>query len=132
MAVNNISAIERYNWEKKAAQKAAKSIASGLKSAIAQTTNPRTYFAQKSSTAAPKYKENRLTRISMRAPQYIFKQHYGFEGTKKNGVNMRLRGTDVINIALQKANALETLADELTEIRAEEVFTKLNFNTNGR
>lgn len=143
MSVNNLSAIERFNLEKKAANQAARAIAAGLRSAVAQTTVDarivkdkylyrNSGFAAKSTGASAKYKDQRLSRIAMRAPHYIFKQHYGFEGTKKNGVNMRLRGTDVINIGLQKANALETLADALTDIRAEEVFTKLNFNTNGR
>ena len=132
MSVNNLSAIERFNLEKKAANQAARAIVVGLRSAVAQTTDPISGFAAKSTGASAKYKDQRLSRIAMRAPHYIFKQHYGFEGTKKNGVNMRLRGTDVINIGLQKANALETLADALTDIRAEEVFTKFNFNTNGR
>lgn len=132
MAVNNLSATQLFELEKKAGNRAARTLSDSLRSAVAQTTDPVSFTAQKRTGASARYKDNRLTRIAMRAPHYIFKQHYGFEGRKKNGVNMRLRPTNVINIALEKANILESLADELTDIRAEEVFTKINFQRNVR
>lgn len=132
MAVNNLSATQLYDLEKKAGNRAARTLSGALRSAVAQTTNPVSFTAQKTTGAGARYKDNRLSRIAMRAPHYIFKQHYGFEGRKKNGVNMRLAPTNVINIALDKANVLESLADELADFRAEEVFTKINFTRNGR
>jgi len=132
MAVNNLSFIQLYELEKKAGNRAARTLSGALRSAVAQTTAPVSFTAQKSTGASAKYKVNRLSRIAMRAPHYIFKQHYGFEGRKSNGVNMRLKPTDVINLALDKANVLEQLADDLTNIRADQVFTLIKFPRNGR
>jgi len=84
--------------------------------------------ASKKSTVRSRFRDGRLDRLTFVAPDYVFKQNFGFEGQKKNGVNMRLKATDVLNKALQKSGVLVNLADDLAELRAEEIMVKMNFN----
>jgi len=120
------SAIDLYQLEKKVGKEAANRLTNSLRGAVRYTTKPKVGLAMKSSASA-KYKNNRLQRLVIQAPHYIFKQHYGFEGTKSNGVQMRLKQTFVIDIALTTSNVLESLADDIGNIRMEEVTTKINF-----
>jgi hypothetical protein len=113
--------------EKQVANKAKKQLASALKFAIDRTTYKKTGEATKSAGSRAVFKDNRLQRITLKAPHYIFKQNYGFEGTKKNGINMRLKSTGVLNIAIERSNVLETLANEISEIRLSQVTSKINF-----
>jgi hypothetical protein len=124
------SAIDLYNLEKKAAGNATRSIRSGLKSAIAKTTFKQSGTALNQAGSRAVFKDNRLQRVTIKAPHYIFKQHHGFEGKKKNGIMMRLRSTGVINIALDETNVLETLADQISDIRASKVESAINFERN--
>jgi hypothetical protein len=55
-------------------------------------------------------------------------QNFGFEGQKSNGVNQRLQATDVFERALDSANILEDLADEISELRIDQVTALINFN----
>lgn len=121
------SAIDLYNLEKQIANRSVTAIRTGTKRAIGETTNSKSGEALRQAGSRAVFKDNRLQRITIRAPHYIFKQHYGFEGSKKNGVMMRLKPTDVISKALEYSNVLETLADEIAEIRLSEVTSKINF-----
>lgn len=122
------SAIDLYNLEKKAASNATRDIAKGLRYGIARTTHKKTGAALETAGSRAVFKDNRLQRVTIRSPHYIFKQHCGFEGTKKNGINMRLRATDVINYSLDQTNVLDTLADEIGNIRASQVESAINFD----
>ena len=124
------SAVDLYNAERQAASKATATVRSGVRSAISRTTDKRSGQALKAVGSRFVFKDNRLQRVTIKSNDYIFKQHYGFEGTKKNGVNMRLRATGVINLALQNTNVLETLADSIGEIRADQITAKINFPVN--
>jgi len=117
--------------EKVIAKKATKALRYNLRSAINQTTNKQTGLASKAGSRAV-FKYGRLQRVTLKAPHYIFKQHYGFEGQKSNGVNMRLRATDVLNKAIASGNVLENLADGIANIRSEQVLATINFNKNGK
>ena len=145
--MSQFSAVDLYmlqRLEKEAAARATKSIKAGLKYAIAETTSrpkvvkiggkvyryQNTGEAQKTAGSRAVFKDERLQRVTIRAPHYIFKQHYGFEGTKKDGVNMRMKPTGVIDLALQKANVLETLATEIGNIRADQVIANMSFDVN--
>ncbi len=133
-----VSAVDRYNLEKKLAGTATRSLRTGMRYAIDRTTNDarviggkyiyrNSGLALKDAGSRAVFKDQRLQRLTLRAPHYIFKQHFGFEGNKKNGIMMRLRATDVLNKALEQANVLETLADGIAEIRMDEVTARINF-----
>lgn len=122
-----ISAVDLYNLERKAGGNAAKILRVGLRAAISETFNTTAGGESRKATSRAVYKEDRLQRITIKAPSYIFKQHFGFEGRKKNGVNMRLKSTDVINKALLKSNVLEKLADDIANIRIDQFALKINF-----
>lgn len=113
--------------EKKLAAASVQKLRRNLRSAIAQTTSNTFSGQAKKTTARSKFRAGRLDRLTIVSPHYIFKQHYGFEGTKKNGVTMRLKATNVLNVALDKSNLLEDLATGIANIRSEEVITKINF-----
>lgn len=124
-----IGAVDLYQLEKQLATRTTASLRNSTRSAIQQTTNSETSTGEAIKQAGSRavFKENRLQRITIRAPHYIFKQQYGFEGVKSNGVNMRLKSTSVITQALNASNILEKLADEISEIRLSEVTAKINF-----
>lgn len=135
------SAVDLYALEKSLANRSTTALRTGLRNAIKSTTNSKTYrtsgdktysydntgLAVNSSGARAVFKDKRLQRIAIKAQHYIFKQNYGFEGSKKNGVNMRLEATSVLLKALNDSNVLEDLADEISEIRLSEVTAKINF-----
>ena len=113
--------IDRYQEEKRIGKATSASVKSALKSKIKETTKSKTGTAERTASSRAVFKNQRLQRITLQAPHYIFKQHFGFEGTKKNGVNMRLAKTNVINKVLDGTNILENLADALSNLRSEEV-----------
>jgi len=123
--------VDLYMLEKQAGKKAADKLKTAFKTAIKNAVNVTDNGEAKKATVTTKYKNERLDRLSFVAPSYIFKQNFGFEGSKKNGVTMRLTATDVLNKALNTSHVLEELADDLTDIRAEEVITAINFTRNG-
>lgn len=124
--------IDILSLEKELASKSTNSIKSALKSVISSTTHSRTGNALRVASAGSKFKNDRLQRITVKAPHYIFKQNYGFEGTKSNGINMRLKQTSVIEKALNESNVLETLADGISELRLSQVTALIQFTKNGR
>jgi len=113
--------------EKQLTSDAVKKLRSAVREQISKTTNTKTGEALKIGGAGSRFKNNRLQRIVIQAPHYIFKQNYGFEGQKSNGVNQRLKATDVFSKAIEESNILEKLADDLSELRMEQVIalTKL-------
>ena len=61
-------------------------------------------------------------------PHYGFKNHFGFEGVKSNGIKMRLLSNQgFLSEAMEANNALETLVTEIGNIRGDEVIYKINF-----
>lgn len=63
----------------------------------------------------------------MQAPDYVFKNNYGFEGKKSNGVNQRLKATDLINQALDDSKVLDSLADNIATLRGDRVALAISF-----
>lgn len=134
-------AVDTYQLERNLANKTTRVLRTAVRSAISKTVSDKrivqsggnsylydnTGNAIKQAGSRSVFKNGRLQRFTIRAPHYIFKQQYGFEGTKSNGVNMRLNATTVINKALEEANILESVADEISEIRMEEVISIINF-----
>ena len=121
------SAIDLYNLEKGLANRSTKAIRTGIRNAILATTKNKSGLALNTAGSRAVFKDQRLQRITIKSQDYIFKQNYGFEGQKKNGIMMRLKATSVIARALETSNVLETLADEIAEIRLSEVTAKINF-----
>lgn len=107
--------------EKEIASKAVNKLRGAVRSEIGNTSTERTGDALKIANAGSRFKFGRLQRIVIKAPYYTFMQNYGFEGTKSNGVNQRLKATDVFLKALESSNVLETLADEISELRIDQV-----------
>jgi hypothetical protein len=126
------SAIDLYNLERQLANKGTSSLKVALKNAINSTAGIKTFAALNTANSRAVYKDQRLQRITIQAPHYIFKQNYGFEGSKSNGVNMRLKKTSVIAKALDTSNILNTLADGISEIRLSQVSSLIHFSLNGR
>lgn len=112
--------------EKQITSEVVKKLRVAVREQISKTTNIKTGDALKIGGAGSRFKNNRLQRIVLQAPHYIFKQNYGFEGQKSNGINQRLRATDVFSKAIQESNVLEKLADDLSELRMEQVIALTN------
>lgn len=121
------SAADLFLLEKKAGTAARQKMERGLRYAIGRTLHKGKTGDALKATSRAVYKDNRLQRITMKAPHYVFKNHYGFEGTKKNGVKMRLLTRGILNIALDQSNVLETLATDIANIRADQAVLKINF-----
>lgn len=121
-----ISAVDLYQLERNVGKDAAKTLTKSLRSMISNTSNRKTGEASKSRVTSV-FKNQRLDRLTIFAPHYVFKQHYGFEGSKKNNVNMRLQSTNVLNRAIQETDILNKLIDDITDIRSEEVISVINF-----
>lgn len=113
--------------EKAVAKKATNAIRNAFRNAVKQTTTTGTGTAIKLTGSRAVFKDQRLQRVTLKAPHYIFKQHHGFEGSKKNGVNMRLKATNVLNAALSNNSVLETLVNDIADIRGSQVLSKINF-----
>lgn len=124
------SAVDLYLLEKQIGKDAAGKLRKAFKSELRKAVNVK--GESKKATVSAKYKDQRLDRLSFSAPDYIFMQHNGFEGTKKNGVTMRLQPTDVLNKALQVSGVMDSLADDLSNLRAEDVITAINFTRRGQ
>jgi hypothetical protein len=125
-----VSAVDLYflqQEEKKAGKEASVSLKNALKSAINKNLHLQTYNAVRTANSIPKYKDNRLQRLTMQAPDYVFKNNYGFEGKKSNGVNMRLKSTDLINQALDESKVLDSLVDKIATLRGDRVALAISF-----
>jgi hypothetical protein len=104
-----------------------KKLRSAVREQISKTSEAKSGQAIKTGGAGSRFKNGRLQRITLSAPHYIFKQHYGFEGKKSNGVNQRLKGTNVFEKALDSANVLEDLANQISELRIDQVTALIQF-----
>ena len=111
--------------ERKIGQEAVLKIRAGFKAALRNAV--KVEGASKKATVVSKYKEGRLDRLTFIAPDYIYKQNFGFEGKKSNGVNMRLKATHVVQEAIQNSGALNELAEKLADLRGTEILTQINF-----
>lgn len=98
-----------------------------LRDSIKSNSKSRTGLAERTAGARSVFKNDRLQRIAIKAQHYVFKQNYGFEGTKKNSVKMRLNATEVIGKALENNGILDDLSDSISAIRSEQVLAIINF-----
>lgn len=126
------SAIDLYNLERQLANKGTSALKIALKNAINSTVGIKSFESLNSANSRAVFRDQRLQRITIQAPHYIFKQNFGFEGSKSNGINMRLEATSVLSKALDSSNILNTLADGIADIRLSQVSALINFQKNGR
>ena len=119
--------IDLFMLEKQAGTQFANRIKRNLLSSIRSKTNKGEGLALKS-TVKPFYKNNLLERITIFTPYYIYPiLHIGFEGTKSNGVNARLKAREFILDAVERGKAVEELADIIGNQRAEVIINRINF-----
>lgn len=80
------------------------------------------------STAKPVYKNGLLDRITLFTPYYIFPiLDYGFEGTKINGITMRLKAGRFLADSLENGKVIKDLADIVGNRRANDIMFRTNF-----
>lgn len=94
-----------------------------LLSKIGRQLQERTGDASRKTTVRARFSQKQLRRIVIDAPKYIFIQNYGFEGTKSNGVNMRLKAKRTIDDAIKDTDIMNYLADHISEVRADDIVT---------
>jgi len=118
--------------ERNAGRKAARTLKNSFKSKASSVFNRLSGDLVKNTTAKPRVKKGRLQRIAIESTQYGFIQHHGFNTKKKNGVSQRLKATYWMGEAMQSSKAVETLADEISAIRGEEIMASTKALENGR
>lgn len=123
--------IDALKQEREITSKVVKKLRSAMRDQVSKTTKTKSGHAAKVSGAGSRFKNSRLQRLTLSAPSYIFMQHYGFEGKKSNGVNQRLRSTDILFKAIESANIMESLANEISEIRLDQVSAIIKISKNG-
>ncbi len=102
-------------------------IKSNLLSSIRSKTNSKSGIALKS-TVKPIFKFDLLDKITIFTPYYIYPVlNYGFEGTKKNGVNMRLKGKNFIEDTFENGKVVQDLADLIGSQRANSIILRTAF-----
>lgn len=110
--------------EKRAGQKAARTIRRNLKLQLASLKNTGVQLQNIGVSVNMKFEQ--LNALTIRATDATFKQHYGFEGIKKNGARMRMKAFNHFE-AIEKNNVLDRLIDEIGEIRATEITRNIRF-----
>lgn len=80
----------------------------------------------KTTEVKSRFNKGQLVRLSVSGPKHLYVQNYGFEGVKKNGINMRLEKTDVVNSAIESSGVVEFLAQAIGDARADEVVIKMH------
>jgi hypothetical protein len=113
--------------EKEIALKAVKKLRGAVRQQIANSSTSRTGNELRLGNAGSRFKDGRLQRLTIKAPYYTFMRNYGFEGKKSNGINMRLKATEAIAKALESSSILDSLADEISEIRLDQVAALIQF-----
>lgn len=122
MSLNN----DFQELEKKLGRRMAQKFRRSIKSAI-KNTQANVYSGESNkSTATPKFKYGFLERIEFKTPYYVYPiQHVGFEGKKNQSINRRLQPTNVMNKAVKNGQLVEELADEISELRGEQLLTRI-------
>lgn len=111
--------------EKKVGQKAARTIRRNLK--LELSTLKDTGLQLKSAGVSVVMKYDQLDHLSVNATDATFKQHYGFEGIKSNGVRMKMKPFNHFSKVLNKGSVLDKLINEIGEIRLEQITRNIRF-----
>lgn len=133
--------IDTFLLEKQLGSEFAKRLRSSFRNAISSTTSRtrtvvvkgKEYTYKNSglalkSTVTPVYRNNELYSLMIKTPYYIYPiLHYGFEGSKKEGINKRIAGRNMLNKAIQDGKLVQDLADRIGEVRAKEIVSRISF-----
>lgn len=111
--------------EKKAGQKAARTLRRNLRNQLATIKD--TGIMLGLSGAGIKMKYGELEALIIKSSKAAFIQHYGFEGIKSNGVAMTMPAKNHFNVLFNNTNALEKLADEIGTLRMTKITNKIIF-----
>ena len=119
---------EQSREEVKAGRKAADKLKSFLKNRANSVFKRKSGQLLDLKTGIMKRKDDGSLRgITVSMPGYGFILHHGFSGQKKNGVFQRLKKTEWIIKAIDNSGVTQYLAEEISQIRAEEVISQLKF-----
>ena len=111
--------------EKKAGQKAARTIRRNLKLELASLKD--TGLQLQTAGASVHMKFDELNHIAIKATPATFIQHFGFEGIKSNGARMSLKPYNHFDKVLTKGNVLDKLINEIGDIKGEEITRNIRF-----
>ena len=118
--------------ERNAGRKAARTLRNKFKSKASSVYNRLSGDLVKNTSAKARIKKGRLQRIAIESTKYGFILQHGFNTKKKNGVHQRLRASYWLGEAIQQSKAIETLADEISDIRGDEVLASTKALENGK
>lgn len=119
--------IDNFLQEKQIGSEFSKRLSRNLKVSIRSKIEKETGRALRS-RVKPVYKSGLLERLTIFTPYYIYPiLHIGFEGTKKNGVNQRLKAREFLVDAIENGRFVEDLADVVGANRAEAIMSKIDF-----
>lgn len=119
--------IDTFLQEKQIGSEFSKRLSRNLKTSIRSKIEKETGRALRS-RVKPVYKHGLLERLTIFTPYYIYPiLHVGFEGTKKNGVNQRLKAREFLVDAIENGRFVEDLADVVGANRAEAIMSKIDF-----
>ncbi|MGB5821479.1 MAG: hypothetical protein WBG90_18495 [Saonia sp.] len=113
--------------ERKAGQKAARTLRRDLRTILGTLSIKSGSQLFKNTKITTITSFGTLDHLAVITPHYIFKQHYGFEGIKKNGVAMSMKPFLHFDKLFAKTRALDKLLDEIGAIRAEEITRNIRF-----
>lgn len=123
--------IDIFLLEKQAGKDFSNRLKRNLLSSIKAKTNKVSGLANRS-TVKPFFKNGLLDKITISTPYYIYPiLHVGFEGSKKNGVNARLKAREFLVDAIENGKLVEELADVVGASRAESIVSKIDFKLLG-
>ena len=113
--------------EKREGQKAARVLRRDLRAVLSVLNISESSTLLKKTSVQTKMQFDALDHLAIVTPHYVFKQHYGFEGIKKNGVKMSMKPFNHFITLFDKTKALDQLADAISKIRLEEITSKIRF-----
>ena len=114
--------------EKAAGRKAAKQLRPSVLRTVQSVFNRQSGDLANARTGiATRRGTGELRGVTLSMPAYGFILHHGFSGRKSNGVFQRLKKTEWIQEAIDRSGAVESLANEISEIRATAFETKIQF-----
>lgn len=122
------SEIDIFLAEKKAGTDFSNRIKRNLLTSIKQNVKKGATGMALKSTARPFYKNGLLDKITLYTPYYIYPiLHLGFEGTKKNGINYRVKARQFLSDAVENGKVVEDLATVIGDQRATAIMNRVAF-----
>lgn len=125
MATTDVNVQDLQALENAAGQKAAATIRRNLKLELSSLKKTGVQLAN--TGVGTNMKFGQLDSITIKTTDATFKQHYGFEGTKSNGIRMNMKPYKHFDKVLSKGDVLTKLLNEIGEIRLTQVTRNIRF-----